>query len=52
MKETELRIVKAVEHSTSKISEIAKAWGVSDRTVLRIAKKYGVARKERNAQAS
>lgn len=40
--ETEMRIVKALKHTETPWWFIAREWQVSERTILRIAKKHGV----------
>jgi hypothetical protein len=42
LKETELRIVRALTTTSTPRSVLASEWGVSTRTLARIAKKYGV----------
>lgn len=42
LRETELRIARAIETTDTPRAELARAWGVSGRTLARIAKKYGV----------
>lgn len=52
LKETELRIARALEFTETPWWHIAREWNVSLKTVERIASKHGVRRREQRANWS